>query len=125
MIRNLAMRGFLAHAAENLCCAGALVVDPSRSDGKRGFGMSNDWTIFVVVCSVVLLMRRFDRLGKQLEAVCANIKLELSPSEDRRREILSEWKQEKDEAAKEMRWQWIWGGIIGALLLGWYIITRN
>jgi hypothetical protein len=36
-IRNLAMRGFLARAAENLCCAGALVVDPSRSDGKRGF----------------------------------------------------------------------------------------
>jgi hypothetical protein len=87
--------------------------------------MSNDWTIYVVVGSVVLLMLRLDRLGKQLEAVCANIKSELAPSEDRRREILSEWKAEKDEAAKEMRWQWIWGGIIGALLLGWYIITRN
>jgi gas vesicle protein len=87
--------------------------------------MSNDWTIFVVVGSVVLLMLRFDRLGKQLEAVCANIKSELAPSEDRRREILSEWKEAKDEAAKEARQQWIGAGIVGALLLGWYIITRN
>jgi hypothetical protein len=87
--------------------------------------MSNDWTIFVVVGSVVLLMLRFDRLGKQLEAVCANIKSELAPSVDRRDEFLAEWKQDKADAAKERRQQWIGAGIVGALLLGWYIITRN
>jgi len=87
--------------------------------------MSNDWIVYGLGASVFLLMWRLDRLGKQLEAVCANIKSELVPSEDRRREILSEWKAEKDEAAKETRWQWIWGGIIGALLLGWYAFTRN
>jgi hypothetical protein len=87
--------------------------------------MSNDWTIYVVVGSLVLLMLRFDRLGKQLEAVCANIKSELAPSEDRRREILGEWKEAKDEAAKEARQPWIGAGIVGALLLGWYITTRK
>ena len=87
--------------------------------------MSNDWTIYVLVGSVVLLMLRLDRLGKQLEAVCANIKSELAPSEDRRREILSEWKQEKDEAAKDARRQWIIWGIIAALLVGWHIIKQN
>jgi hypothetical protein len=57
---------------------------------EKGVRMSNDWMIYVVVGSVVLLMFRLDRLGKQLEAVCANIKSELAPSEDRRREIFSE-----------------------------------
>jgi hypothetical protein len=70
-------------------------------------------------------MLRLDRLGKQLEAVCANIKSELAPNEDRRREILSEWKQVKDDAAKERRHQWIGAGVVGALLIGWYIVTRN
>ncbi len=87
--------------------------------------MSNDWTVYALIGAVFLLMFRLDRLGKQLEAVCANIKSELAPSEDRRREILREWKETKDEAAKEARQQWIGAGIVGALLLGWYIITRN
>ena len=87
--------------------------------------MSNDWTIYAVIGAVFLLMFRLDRLGRQLEAVCANIKSELAPSEDRRREIFSEWKQEKDEAAKDARKQWIIWGIIGALAVGWHIITGN
>ena len=87
--------------------------------------MSNDWIVYGLGASVFLLMWRLDRLGRQLEAVCADIKIELAPSEDRRDEFMAERKQERDDAAKERRQQWIGAGIIGSLLLGWYIFSRN
>ena len=87
--------------------------------------MSNDWIVYGLGASVFLLMWRLERLGKQLEAVCADIKMELAPSQDRRDEFLAEWKRDRDDAAKERRQQWIGAGIIGALLLGWYIFSRN
>ena len=65
-----------------------------------------------------------DHLGNQLEAVNADIKMELAPTEERRDEIIREWKEEKAEAAKERRQQWIGGRIVVALLMGWYVISR-
>jgi len=87
--------------------------------------MSNDWIVYGLGASVFLLMWRLDRLGKQLEAVCAIIRIDLAPSEARRGEFLTERKQAREDTAKEQRQQWIGAGIVGALLLGWYIITRN
>jgi hypothetical protein len=87
--------------------------------------MSNDWIVYGLGASVFLLMWRLDRLGKQLEAVCAIIRIDLAPSEARRGKFLTERKQAREDAAKEQRQQWIGAGIVGALLLGWYIITRN
>jgi hypothetical protein len=37
-----------------------------------------------------VILWRLDRSGKQLEAVCANIKAEIAPTEDREREIIGE-----------------------------------
>jgi hypothetical protein len=87
--------------------------------------MSNEWTIYVLLGCVIVLMFRLDRLGRQVEAVCFDIKYELSPSEDRREEMLSERKSMKAEAAKEKRQQLIGGGIVLALLVGWFIFTRH
>jgi hypothetical protein len=40
-----------------------------------------------------VILWRLDRLGKQLEAVCTNIKVELTPDDDRKRELINEWKE--------------------------------
>ena len=39
--------------------------------------MSNDWTIYVIIGAAFMVLARLDRLGKQLEAVNADIKAEL------------------------------------------------
>jgi hypothetical protein len=68
---------------------------------------------------------RINRLGKQLEAVCASIKEELVPDEDRKQEILREWKETQKEAAKPARQFWFFWGIIAAVILGWLIIRKT
>lgn len=92
---------------------------------RRGVGMSNDWPFYVLIGCMFFFMFRLERLGKQIEAVCANIKAELSPSEAGRRQILDEWKETRADAAKETRQQLIGEAIIGALLFGWFVLTRN
>jgi hypothetical protein len=47
--------------------------------------VSNDW---IVLFGELLILLRLDWLGKQLEAMSANIRAELAPTEDRGREII-------------------------------------
>lgn len=70
--------------------------------------------IIIVVASVLML--RFDRLGKQLEAVSAMIRADLARTEEQRSEILQEWKKTKKQAAKDERQFWFfWGVVVAAL----------
>jgi hypothetical protein len=86
--------------------------------------MSNDWTIYVIIGAAFMVLARLDRLAKQLEAVNADIKAELAPNELRAREILSEWREAKQEAAKEARQFWIFWGIVAVLVVGWTIMRH-
>jgi hypothetical protein len=71
-----------------------------------------------------MVLARLDRLAKQLEAVNADIKAELAPNELRAREILSEWREARQEAAKEARQFWIFWGIVAVLVVGWTIMRH-
>jgi hypothetical protein len=88
--------------------------------------MSNDWSVYIfvfVIAGIVLL--RLDRLGKQIEAVCVTIRIDVARTEDERDEILSEWKQSKKDAAKEA-WQfWIFWGVVGAAALVWAAVKHG
>ena len=86
--------------------------------------MSNDWTIYVIIGAAFMVLARLDRLAKQLEAVNADIKAELAPNELRAREILSEWREARQEAAKEARRFWIFWGIVAVLVVGWTIMRH-
>ena len=86
---------------------------------------STDWTIYVVIGAAFMILWRLDRLGKQLEAICANIKEELTPDEDRKHEILSEWMESKKQQTKDNLQFWIFWGIVGATIIAWNIISRN
>jgi hypothetical protein len=62
-------------------------------------------------------MWRLDRLGKQLEAVCAVLQVEMAEllgNENRVNEILKERRQEHAERKKANRQFWITWGFIGA-----------
>lgn len=87
--------------------------------------MGDEWTIYYVLGAVLLLLWQIERLRMQIAAVGADVKAELAPNEDRREEILREWKEERTEAAKERRQQLIFGGIIVAAAIGWTIITHH
>jgi len=88
--------------------------------------MGNDWAIYIFVfVMAAIVMVRLDRLGRQLEAVCASIRADVARTEDDREEILSEWKQATKDAAKEARQFWIVWGIIGAAVLVWNILTHH
>jgi hypothetical protein len=86
--------------------------------------MTDDWTIYVILGCAFYIVWRIDRLGRQLEAVCANIKAELS-SPDRADEILREWKEEKNQQAKDQRVQLIFAGVIVAVAIAWGIASRH
>ena len=86
--------------------------------------MSNDWTIYVIIGAAFMVLARLDRLAKQLEAVNADIKAELATNELRAREILSEWREARQEATKEARQFWIFWGIVAVLVVGWTIMRH-
>jgi hypothetical protein len=87
--------------------------------------MHDDWTMYAILFAAGLFWWRLDRLGRQLEAVCANIKAELSPDPERGREILREWKEGRDEERKTLRHQLIFYGIIFAALITWHFIRQQ
>ena len=84
--------------------------------------MSNDW---VVLFAILLVLLRLDRLGKQLEAMCANIRAELAPTEDRGRELVTEWRDIQRQQAKD-RWQFfVYWGIVVVAVIAWKFISRT
>jgi transposase len=63
--------------------------------------MGQDWGFYIFVfIMAAIVMARLDRLGKQLEAVKADIRAAVARSEDERMEILREWKESQKQAAK-------------------------
>jgi hypothetical protein len=68
---------------------------------KGGLAVSTDW---IVLFAMLLVLLRLDRLSKQVVAMCANIRAELAPTEDRGREIITEWREIQRQQAKD-RWQ--------------------
>jgi hypothetical protein len=88
--------------------------------------MSNDWSVYIFVfVMAAILMARLDRLGKQLEAVHASIRMDVARTEDERDEIMSEWKQTTKDATKEARQFWIFWGVVGAAALVWAAIKHG
>jgi len=84
--------------------------------------VSNEWIVYAVM---FLVLWRLDRLGKQLEAVCANIRAELAPTEDRGREIITEWNEIQRQQAKD-RWQFfVFWGLVVTAIIAWKILSRN
>jgi hypothetical protein len=80
-----------------------------------GLQMEN-WTLGIIIGIAAMLMHRLDRLGKQLEAVNAMIRADISRTEEERNEILQEWKENKKQAAKDERQFWVfWFVVIAAL----------
>jgi hypothetical protein len=76
----------------------------------------SDWHAYLIVICFVVLLFRIERLGIQIEAVCADVKAELSTPE-RADEILREWKEGRREAKKTLRMQlMIWVPIVLALI---------
>jgi hypothetical protein len=129
--RAIAAPGFLSAAGRHRATTartGQRVqarLGPERS-AKKEEDMGDDWPLYILVFgSVGLVMVRLDRLSRQLDAVCASIKEELVPDEERKREILEEWKNDRREAAKEVRQFWIFWGIIGAAVLAWMIVRHT
>jgi hypothetical protein len=57
--------------------------------------------------------------------MCANIKAELAPTEDRGREIISEWKESQRQQAKDRRQFFSFWGIVVAAIIAWKILSRN
>jgi hypothetical protein len=87
--------------------------------------MGRDWALYVFVFVIaVIVLARLDRLGKQLEAVCALIRADVARTEDGREEIMDNWKQAKKDSAKETRQFWIFWGIVGAAILTWNILAH-
>jgi hypothetical protein len=91
-----------------------------------GISMSDEhWMIFVVVgLLTAMIMARLDRLGKQLEAVSVLVRSDLARTEEQRDEILRDWKDNKQQAARDARQFWTFWGIVGAAALGWYVFTQ-
>jgi hypothetical protein len=90
---------------------------------------SKEWTYFIIAgFAAFWLMWRLDRLGKQLEAVCAVLQVEMAEllgNEDRVNEILKERRQEHAERKKANRQFWITWGVIGAGALAWWWFTAG
>jgi len=89
--------------------------------------MSDDhWIIFTIVfATAAMTLVRLDRLGKQLEAVSADIRSKLVRTEDERDEILREWKENQRQAAKDARQFWIFWSVAAAAALGWYVFSHR
>jgi hypothetical protein len=78
--------------------------------------------VAIVILGLVFVTWRLDRLGKQLEAVCTNIKVELTPDDDRKRELIKEWKENTGRQSKDARQSFIfWALVIGGAMAWWFI----
>lgn len=80
----------------------------------------------IIIFGLLFVLWRLDRLGKQLEAVCTNIKAELAPTEERRNEIIHEWKESVRWQNKDSR-QAFWGVVILVIvaLMAWWFIRHQ
>jgi type VI protein secretion system component VasF len=83
-----------------------------------------NWIIMIVVFCASAILWQLDRLGKQLEAVCANIKASLAPTEDREMEIIRDWKESARQQAKDQRRFFIFWGIVAAAIVGWHLLRQ-
>jgi hypothetical protein len=79
--------------------------------------VTDNWIIYTIIGAW-----RLDRLGHQLEAVCANIKAEVSPN--RASEIMDDWKESKRQQAKDQRQFFIFWGIVVAAIAAWHFIGK-
>jgi hypothetical protein len=87
--------------------------------------MSNeDWTIFIILGVATIIMARLDRLGKQVEAVSALIRSDVAGTQEKRDEIMREWKENKKLAAKDARQFWTFWSSVGTGVLGWYVFAH-
>ena len=64
------------------------------------------WFIFMAVVMYAILMTRLDRLGKQIESTSALIRYDIAPTEERRDDILKQWKQMQRQAKTDTRRFW-------------------
>jgi hypothetical protein len=76
------------------------------------------WIVVAVFVAAGIIMHRLDRIGRQLEAVCTMIRADL-PINDRD-EIMREWRESKEQAAKDARQFWIFWGVVAAAVLVWH-----
>jgi hypothetical protein len=84
----------------------------------------NDWGFVGTVLVGAIIMNRLDRLGNQLEAVCALIRRDVARTEAERDEIMGDWRESKKQAAIDRRNAWIFWGVVGAASLGWRFYTH-
>lgn len=88
--------------------------------------MNNDWSIYVLIFAIAsIVLARMDRLGKQLEAVCASIRADLARTEDGRDAVMREWQQSKKDQAKDARQFWIFWRAIGVATLVWNMVAKH
>ena len=83
-----------------------------------------EWTFLLAFAPWLWLVYRLDRLGKQLEAVCAVLQVEMAElvgNEDRANEILRERREDRAEAKKANKQFWVFWGLIGAGTLAWWL----
>ncbi|SHK85709.1 hypothetical protein SAMN05444159_4372 [Bradyrhizobium lablabi] len=91
-----------------------------------GSSMGNDWFVYVYMFGITaIVLMRLDRLGKQIEAVCAEIRADVARTEEDRQEILDDWKQSRKDAAKDARQFWIFWGVIGVAALIWIAVKHG
>jgi hypothetical protein len=84
--------------------------------------------LIVVFGFALLIMRRLDRLGKQIEAVCQVVQLEVAQAlhnEDREDELRTEWRELRDGEAKARRQFWWFWGVIGAIAIAWFLLSKG
>lgn len=87
--------------------------------------MSNYWWFYFLSFGVGIVVHRLNRLGKQLEAVGAQIRADLAQTDDERREIIVQWQETQKQVAKDARNFWIFWGGIGAAALIWSGLTHK
>lgn len=72
-----------------------------------------------------LVMQRLDRLGRQVEAVRDTLQMEVARTPERRAELSTEWKENRELEAKDKRQFWWTWSIIGVVvILGWIVFAR-
>lgn len=87
--------------------------------------MSDGGTFYYIMGAVFLVLWQIDRLRGQIAAISADLKMELTPNLERRDEIMREWKEQKNAASKETRWQLIVWGILIAAYVAWWAVTSH
>jgi hypothetical protein len=83
------------------------------------------WFIFMAVVMYAILMTRLDRLGKQIEATGALIRYDIAPTEERRDDILKQWKQMQQQAKTDARRSWIFLACASATALILYALMHK